>query len=150
MKQFLVRSSLMFGVLLMIVATLSQGILAADYEADYGTENNVAEANGGMVVSAHPLASEVGLDILESDGNAIDAAIAMQFTLNVVEPMMSGMGGGGFMVVHDGATGETTIVNSRERAPAGATPDMFSVMTESRFLLRSVSCRGLPWGFRAH
>ncbi|MCG7332553.1 gamma-glutamyltransferase [Salinicoccus roseus] len=125
MKQFLVRSSLMFGVLLMIITTVSQGVLAADYEADYGTENDVAEANGGMVVSAHPLASEVGLDILESDGNAIDAAIAMQFTLNVVEPMMSGMGGGGFMVVHDGATGETTIVNSRERAPAGATPDMF-------------------------
>jgi gamma-glutamyltranspeptidase/glutathione hydrolase len=125
MKEFLVRSSLMFGVLLMIITTVSQGVLAADYEADYGTENDVAEANGGMVVSAHPLASEVGLDILESDGNAIDAAIAMQFTLNVVEPMMSGMGGGGFMVVHDGATGETTIVNSRERAPAGATPDMF-------------------------
>src|SRR5699024_8033040 len=99
--------------------------LAADYEPDYGTENNVAEANNGMVVSAHPLASEVGLDILASDGNAIDAAIAMQFALNVTEPMMSCMGGGGFKMVHDGQTGETSIITSRERAPDGATPDMF-------------------------
>jgi gamma-glutamyltranspeptidase/glutathione hydrolase len=62
---------------------------------------------------------------LKKGGNAIDAAVAIQFALNVTEPMMSGIGGGGFMMVYDGKTEETTIINSRERAPAGAAPDMF-------------------------
>ncbi len=125
MKSFLSRSSMILGVLLLTVVTLSQGVFAASFEPDYGVENNTATGNDGMVVSAHPLASEVGLDILNSGGNAVDAAIAMQFALNVTEPMMSGIGGGGFMMVYDAATGETTIINSRERAPAGADPEMF-------------------------
>ena len=116
---------MMFGVLLVTVVTLSQGLLAASFEPDYGTENNIATANDGMVVSAHPLASEVGLDILNQGGNAVDAAIAMQYALTVTEPMMSGLGGGGFMMVYDANTKETTIINSRERAPAGADPEMF-------------------------
>ncbi|SIT71316.1 gamma-glutamyltransferase [Edaphobacillus lindanitolerans] len=103
--------------------------LAADAKKfdriDYDSYPEVAEANGGMVATAHPLASEIGADILKQGGNAIDAAVAIQFALNVTEPMMSGIGGGGFMMVHDGKTGETTIVNSRERAPGGASPDMF-------------------------
>src|SRR5690606_42121389 len=79
----------------------------------------------GMRATAHPLASEIGAKVLKQGGNAIDAAIAIQFALNVTEPMMSGIGGGGFMMVYDGETEETQIINSRERAPAGATPDMF-------------------------
>lgn len=55
----------------------------------------------------------------------MDAAVAIQYALNVTEPMMSGIGGGGFMMVYDGKTKETSIINSRERAPQGATPDMF-------------------------
>ena len=125
MKSFLSRFSMIFAVTLLTVVTLSQGVLASSFEPDYGTENNIATGNDGMVVSAHPLASEVGLDILNSGGNAIDAAIAMQYALTVTEPMMSGIGGGGFMMVYDAATGETKIINSRERAPAGADPEMF-------------------------
>src|SRR5699024_9452630 len=102
-----------------------QGLYAASFEPYYGTENNISAANGGMVVSAHPLASEAGLDVLNNGGNAVDAAIAMQYALTVTEPMMSGIGGGGFMMVYDAATEETTIINSRERAPAGADPEMF-------------------------
>src|SRR5699024_2893798 len=123
MKHFLLRLCVVYSTFLLAFSTLANDVLAADYEPDYGTENNVAEANNGMVVSAHPLASEVGLDILASDGNAIDAAIAMQFALNVTEPMMSGMGGGGFMMVHDGQTGKTSIITSRERGPGDATHD---------------------------
>lgn len=125
MKSFLSRFSMIFAVTLLTVVTLSQGVLASSFEPDYGTENNIATGNDGMVVSAHPLASEVGLDILNSGGNAVDAAIAMQYALTVTEPMMSGIGGGGFMMVYDAATGETKIINSRERAPAGADPEMF-------------------------
>ncbi|NLY78662.1 MAG: gamma-glutamyltransferase [Lysinibacillus sp.] len=78
-----------------------------------------------MVSTSHGIATQIGVDVLKNGGNAIDAAIAIQFALNVVEPMMSGIGGGGFMMVYDGKTKDTIIINSRERAPAGATPDMF-------------------------
>ncbi|WP_420846056.1 gamma-glutamyltransferase [Neobacillus notoginsengisoli] len=91
----------------------------------YDDYSQVDLGKDGMVATAHPLASEIGAEVLEKGGNAIDAAVAVQFALNVVEPMMSGIGGGGFMMVYDGKTKETTIMNSRERAPAGATPDMF-------------------------
>lgn len=126
MKQLLSRFSITFSMFLLVFVTFTQGASADSYNPDYGPQNDVATGDGGgMVVSAQPAASEIGLDVLESDGNAIDAAIAMQYALTVTEPMMSGMGGGGFMVVHDGQTGETSIINSRERAPGGATPDMF-------------------------
>ncbi|MEF7564088.1 gamma-glutamyltransferase [Bacillus infantis] len=91
----------------------------------YEKYGEVAVGEDGMVATAHPLASEIGADVLKKGGNAVDAAVAIQFALNVTEPMMSGIGGGGFMMVYDGKTKETTIINSRERAPAGAEPDMF-------------------------
>ncbi|NTU25571.1 gamma-glutamyltransferase [Bacillus tequilensis] len=91
----------------------------------YDEYKQVDVGKDGMVATAHPLASEVGADVLKKGGNAIDAAVAIQFALNVTEPMMSGIGGGGFMMVYDGKTKDTTIIDSRERAPAGAAPDMF-------------------------
>ncbi|KAB2336349.1 gamma-glutamyltransferase [Cytobacillus depressus] len=116
--------SVFFSVLL-IVGALPFNVQAKEKKIDYGQYSQVAVGTDGMVATAHPLASEIGADILEQGGNAIDAAVAIQFALNVVEPMMSGIGGGGFMMVYDGKTKETTIINSRERAPQGATPDMF-------------------------
>src|SRR5699024_8528552 len=88
-------------------------------------DEQTAEGDYGMVVTAHPLASEVGADVLKKGGNAIDAAVAIQFALNVNEPMMSGIGGGGFLMYYDADTEDVSVINSRERAPAGATPDMF-------------------------
>jgi gamma-glutamyltranspeptidase/glutathione hydrolase len=79
----------------------------------------------GVVSVSTPLAAEVGAKVLENKGNAIDAAVAIQFALNVVEPNFSGIGGGGFMMIHLAETGETFIMESREKAPAAATPDMF-------------------------
>jgi len=83
-------------------------------------------ARQGVVAVSHPLAAEAGARALERGGNAIDAAAAIQFVLNVVEPQFSGIGGGGFMMIHLASSGETFAVDSRERAPAAATPDMFA------------------------
>ncbi|MBS4223598.1 gamma-glutamyltransferase [Lederbergia citrea] len=93
--------------------------------SNFDSSSETAAGKDGMVVSAHPAASEIGAKVLQQGGNAVDAAIAVQFALNVAEPMMSGIGGGGFMMVYDAKTKDISIINSRERAPAGATPDMF-------------------------
>ncbi|MEO0333933.1 MAG: gamma-glutamyltransferase, partial [Bacteroidota bacterium] len=77
-----------------------------------------------MVVSAHPLASEVGAEILKQGGNAVDAAIAVQFALAVVYPAAGNIGGGGFMVIRE-AEGLTNTLDYREKAPLAATRDMY-------------------------
>lgn len=86
----------------------------------------LAAGPGGVVAVSHPAAAAAGARMLAAGGNAVDAAAAVQFALNVVEPQSSGIGGGGFMLVHLGRTGETFIVDSRERAPAAASADMFA------------------------
>ncbi|SFS60565.1 gamma-glutamyltransferase [Sphingobacterium wenxiniae] len=82
------------------------------------------EFSNGAVVTAHPLASEVGVDILKKGGNAIDAAIAVKFALAVVYPNAGNIGGGGFMVYRSSA-GETAALDFREKAPAKAFTDMY-------------------------
>ena len=78
-----------------------------------------------FLAAAHPLAVEAGLDVLRRGGNAVDAAVAVQAMLGLVEPQSSGLGGGAFMVHYDAATKAVTVYDGREVAPAGATPDMF-------------------------
>jgi gamma-glutamyltranspeptidase/glutathione hydrolase len=79
----------------------------------------------GVVSVANPYGAEAGAKMLEAGGNAIDAAVAIVYALNVVEPQSAGIGGGGFMMIHLAASGRTFTIDTRERAPAGATPDMF-------------------------
>ncbi|MDB9373473.1 gamma-glutamyltransferase [Nodularia sphaerocarpa] len=79
----------------------------------------------GMVVSAHPLASDAGIKMLRQGGNAIDAAVATTFAISVVEPFSAGIGGGGFLLMHSGKTGEIKALDFRERAPLKATKDMY-------------------------
>jgi len=82
----------------------------------------------GVVTAANPFGAEAGARILEQGGNAIDAAVAVAYALNVVEPQSAGIGGGGFMMIHLAATGQTITIDSREKAPAGATREMFEGM----------------------
>jgi gamma-glutamyltranspeptidase/glutathione hydrolase len=82
------------------------------------------ECKNGAVVSAHPLASKVGLSILQQGGNAIDAAIATQLALAVVYPGAGNIGGGGFMVAHL-KSGKSIAIDYREKAPGKATRDMY-------------------------
>jgi gamma-glutamyltranspeptidase / glutathione hydrolase len=82
-------------------------------------------ATNGMVTSAHPIASQVGLNILQQGGNAVDAAVATTLAISVVEPFSAGIGGGGFLLFHEAKTGEMRTLDFRERAPLKATADMY-------------------------
>ncbi len=79
----------------------------------------------GMVVSAHPLASEAGISMLRKGGNAVDAAVATTFVISVVEPFSAGIGGGGFLLMHSEKTGEMKALDFRERAPLKATRNLY-------------------------
>jgi gamma-glutamyltranspeptidase/glutathione hydrolase len=83
------------------------------------------EAAEFMVAAANPLAVQAGYDVLKEGGSAVDAAIAVQLMLNLVEPQSSGIGGGAFMLHHDAKTGRLIAYDGRETAPAEATPDLF-------------------------
>ncbi|HEU0135132.1 MAG TPA: gamma-glutamyltransferase, partial [Allosphingosinicella sp.] len=78
-----------------------------------------------FVVAANPLAVEAGLGVLRRGGSAVDAAIAIEATLSLVEPQSSGIGGGAFLTYYDAGTKRIEVYDGRETAPAGATPDMF-------------------------
>lgn len=94
----------------------------------------------GMVVSAHPLASEAGLTMLVKGGNAVDAAVATAFAISVVEPFSAGIGGGGFLLLHQAETGETKALDFRERAPLAATKDMY--LNEQETVRPNASTKG--------
>ncbi len=85
----------------------------------------VPGVKGGVAATSEPIAAQIGGDILRQGGNAIDAACAIAFALNVVEPQSSGIGGGGFMMIHIKKWKKTFVVDSREQAPEAASPDMF-------------------------
>ncbi|GAB3305477.1 gamma-glutamyltransferase [Luteimonas notoginsengisoli] len=80
-----------------------------------------AHPPGVAIASGHALATEAGLQVLREGGNAFDAAIAVSSTLSVVEPISSGLGGGGFFLLHDAGTGKDVFIDARETAPAAAT-----------------------------
>ena len=112
MKLDLLTRALLFAVLLLFkpgAHAASQAPVAAEH---------------GMVVAAHRLATHVGVDILKSGGNAIDAAVAVGYTLAVVYPAAGNLGGGGFMTIQL-ADGRRTFLDFREKAPLAASMNMY-------------------------
>lgn len=115
----------------------------------------VATGRLGMVSTAHPLATEAGLKILQAGGNAFDAAVAVATTLNVVEPMMSGIGGYGTILIYDAEKGESRFLNPSGLIPQGLDSDVFRAPTpnfmENRRGAKSVSTPGNvnAWGAMA-
>jgi gamma-glutamyltranspeptidase/glutathione hydrolase len=109
------RKSRVFFALALLVSTVPSAAPARTPDAP----------SNGIVSAADPRASAAGQEILREGGSATDAALAMMLTLNVVEPHNSGIGGGGFMIHHDGKTGVLDTIDGRETAPAAANPDRF-------------------------
>ncbi len=125
----LIRSVTRFG---MLVAGLLLGTVAVQAQTTAAPEGAtgrqtkpLAYATRHMVAAANPIATKVGHDILRAGGSAVDAAIAVQLALNVVEPQSSGIGGGAFLVHWDATARKVTTLDGRETAPAAATPERF-------------------------
>ena len=107
----------------LLIGILFAGLGAALQPAAAASKPVAAKSE--MVVAAHPLAAQTALRILRSGGNAVDAAIAAQMVLTLVEPQSSGIGGGGFLLYYDGKSRDLDFYDGRETAPARATANMF-------------------------
>lgn len=116
--------------------TFGTSSVAADYqpvtdvsgftcEHPHFTCGREVTAADGMVSTVDPIAGGVAARVLREGGNAVDAAIALQYTLTVTQPHSSGIGGGGFMVIYDAGADSVEVVNSRERASQTASPDLY-------------------------
>jgi len=106
----------------------------------------IAPANdtppGAAIASAHQLATDAGFEVLAAGGNAFDAAVAVSAALSVVEPISSGLGGGGFFLLHDAASNRDVLIDAREIAPASASPARY--LTQEGELDRERAMNG-PW-----
>ena len=113
------------------LAGLTAGLLVAGAPGGAAAEEPVPEkvplavGTGGAVATVDPDATRVGLDVLQNGGNAADAAVAAAAALGVTEPYSAGVGGGGFFVYYDAATGEVSTIDGRETAPLAMGADAF-------------------------
>jgi gamma-glutamyltranspeptidase / glutathione hydrolase len=107
-----------------LASTLAAGCTSA---ATAPERNAGADATppGTAIASGHSLATDAGLETIRAGGNAFDAAVAVSSTLSVVEPISSGLGGGGFFLLHDARSGRDVFLDARETAPAAATPEAY-------------------------
>jgi gamma-glutamyltranspeptidase/glutathione hydrolase len=108
-----------------VLIALSTAVLATCAPTRPPTVVAAHSGTQAFVIAANPLAANAGLEVLRRGGSAVDAAIAVQAMLSLVEPQSSGMGGGAFMNYYDAASRKIIIYDGREVAPAQATPGMF-------------------------
>ncbi len=102
------------------------------YSGAPGASRSTVIAQNGMVATSHPLATQAALDVLKAGGSAVDAAIAGNAVLGVVEPTGNGMGGDLFAIIWDPKTGKLHGLNASGRAPAGMTPKQFQKYVDSK------------------
>jgi gamma-glutamyltranspeptidase / glutathione hydrolase len=112
-----------FGYLYRCGAIVSSFIILAVSAPVFAAFPRPARSQNGMVASAHPLATQAGVTMLQQGGNAVDAAVATTLAISVVEPFAAGIGGGGFMLAQVG--NQTTALDFRERAPQKASRNMY-------------------------
>ncbi|HET8819427.1 MAG TPA: gamma-glutamyltransferase [Xanthomonadaceae bacterium] len=129
-------------LLLAATGCLFAGVAFAATPATAPATTGAATPPGAAIASAHHLATDAGLEVLAQGGNAFDAAVAVSSTLSVVEPISSGLGGGGFFLLHDAASGRDVFVDAREVAPEAATPEAY--LDEAGELDRDRATNG-PW-----
>jgi len=115
MKFPVMRRAPALAILMIVMTTLIPDSRAQQ------PSNSGAATGSAAIASSHPLATAAGMRILASGGNAFDAAVAVSATLAVVEPISSGLGGGGFFLLHDAHTGKNLMLDARETAPAATT-----------------------------
>ncbi len=109
-----------------ILLAIARIVAAAAFAAAAAAQpSHAAAAHRAAIASAYPLASKAGEEILAAGGNAFDAAVAVSAALAVVEPSSSGLGGGGFYLLHRQSDGFEIMLDARERAPGAATRDMY-------------------------
>ena len=120
----------------MLLASLTLASCATPSTTGSPPQPLTAQTVQPFVIAANPLAATAGMEVLERGGSAVDAALAMQAMLSLVEPQSSGVGGGGFINYYDARTSGLSIYDGRETAPAQATPAMF------------IGPDGKPLGFR--
>lgn len=137
------KFSLLFVLLIMISQVLS------GQEAIYDSKvlHHPLVAQNGMVASQHALASEAGLEILKKGGNAVDAGVAVGFSLAVVLPRAGNLGGGGFMLVYDADQDTTVAINYREMAPLSTHRDVYlddEGNVDRKKLVASYQAAGVP------
>jgi gamma-glutamyltranspeptidase/glutathione hydrolase len=130
--------TLLFSVFLLCVPAVASAAQAGSV----ASAPAATHAPGAAIASGHALATKAGLDMIRAGGNAFDAAVAVSATLSVVEPISSGIGGGGFFLLHDASSGKDIFVDARETAPASATPAAF--LDEQGELNRDRATNG-PW-----
>ncbi len=115
-----------FALFLAALAPPTRALAFEQPEGESGFQPKpLVKAKRHMVVAAHPLAAEAGLAMLRKGGSAVDAGIATQMVLNLVEPQSSGIGGGGYILHWDAGAKALTSIDGRETAPAAATPELF-------------------------
>ncbi|MDH4394011.1 MAG: gamma-glutamyltransferase family protein [Aquabacterium sp.] len=114
---------------------------APEPSSGYRTGKAVVKTKSYMVVTANPLASKAGCELLKNGGSAVDAAVAVQMVLGLVEPQSSGLGGGAFMLHYDAATKEVVSYDGRETAPAAATQDYLRWVSDANRTLPLPSAR---------
>ncbi len=131
--------------LLLLFVFIVSSCSGADQSTEQAVENNVDEAVG-IVVTANPVATEAGLEILRAGGSAVDAAVAVEAVLGLVEPQSSGLAGGGFLVHYDATSKDIVVFDGRETAPMGATKELFIDDQGNRLSFSDAKNSGLSIG----